>query len=62
MHLHYETEVFKIHCYQTLFDFCKSFIVQNTLNKVFEVYSLKQWFTVVLVKKTININAYINDL
>ena len=39
-----------MHCYQTIFNCCKSFSVQNSRNKVFITYTLKQWFTVALTR------------
>ena len=50
-----------IHYYKKFFNGCTRFCVKNILKNTFEAHSLKQWFSVVHDKKTIIINAYVND-
>ena len=50
------------HCHQTFFNCCTRSIVQNISNKVTDIWSLKQYLSVVLEKRTIDTNAFIKYL
>ena len=41
-------ELLNVYCYETLLKYCTCFGVQKITNYVFNLYYLKQWFTVVL--------------